>query len=1015
MLAGADEAARQTGDVALQAQAGLQLARAANAWARPLWALQAGRRAEELFLQAGDAPLAAAARWQQNALPWCRPDFAQAAEILGQALGELEAAGLDELAADCRLSWAFARLLTGNYEGAGQAARRSEEYFAGRPAGLEADLGRCRCLLTRSSALRRQGQVGPARDCLEAAMAAAEAHDAPVLVAQIEFQFGYLDYVGAGRLEQAESHWQRASRLFAAANMPLWVAQVRKAMAEVQYYRGDFAAMGAGLLEARRVFEEHEVLGMLADTLLEVARWEMARGEYRRALVHLQQEWELHDRLGATFMLGVGELNQGQANAQLGRYQLALRDFERAMARFEQLGNPQRQAEAEWNLGGLWLHLGRPGQALAHLDQVEALYREAALDTLPFNTLNLKARALLAEERYEDALRLLRDSLAEAERLGAMAQAGLACRLLADLLLSRGELQEARRCLSRAEELFAGSGLLHEEAATLISVGHCSLHAGDPPAARAAWQQALALSDGLLPEITLQANAGLARLEVEPAGKLELYRRGVAAMAEMRRDFRQPELADSFFSGRAGLLEQAVRLAVELERGEDALALIEEGKGQLLARAISGEAAGGALPASEELLNLRAEMDLLQEQLRAMGMERDLRRRSEELARLRGRLRQRAGQYAALRGRLARAAWDGAEEARPEGFQRERLAAALDGHLGGALWLGLDYFLTPDEIFVALVDGDGCRVVRRARTARLNVALEQLGRAAAPHGPDLRVLGELLLPPEVRERLRPDMLLIIAPHRELHRLPWVGLLLPDSGQALATVATPVIAPSMQALSMLLRRDERAAKESEAGLREQLLAVCVAEFASRWPALPAVRAEAARLEAMFGRKCRQLLDDDATAAGLLAAAGSSGLGGSYGILHIATHVYFEHLTGVLSGIALHDHDWLLDEIWELAPLPGLVTLSACSGSRSRVYAGDEQVSLVDTCLAAGANQVVGALWPVRDEAAARLMAHFYASYLEGAPAATSLAMAQRAAAQRGDPPADWAGFRCSGLP
>ena len=106
---------------------------------------------------------------------------------------------------------------------------------------------------------------------------------------------------------------------------------------------------------------------------------------------------------------------------------------------------------------------------------------------------------------------------------------------------------------------------------------------------------------------------------------------------------------------------------------------------------------------------------------------------------------------------------------------------------------------------------------------------------------------------------------------------------------------------------------------------------------------------------------------------------------------------------------------LDELWDLAPLPALVSLSACSGMQSYLYAGDEPISLAATCLQAGAQQVVGSLWPVRDDEALTITGAFYEHFFDGAHPALALVRAQRQAIAAGATWRCWAPFVCVGGP
>ncbi|HUM72553.1 MAG TPA: CHAT domain-containing protein, partial [Chloroflexota bacterium] len=136
---------------------------------------------------------------------------------------------------------------------------------------------------------------------------------------------------------------------------------------------------------------------------------------------------------------------------------------------------------------------------------------------------------------------------------------------------------------------------------------------------------------------------------------------------------------------------------------------------------------------------------------------------------------------------------------------------------------------------------------------------------------------------------------------------------------------------------------------------------------------------------------------------------------FGFLHMATHAFSDQFSGRLSGLALYDRDLWLDEWQQMGPLPSLVVLSACSSLRNLVYEGDELVGLTIGCLAAGAQRVVGSLWPVLDQESPDFMVAFYQHLLSGKEVAEALALAQRTAVNTRVDLMHWSGFQCVGQP
>jgi CHAT domain-containing protein len=329
----------------------------------------------------------------------------------------------------------------------------------------------------------------------------------------------------------------------------------------------------------------------------------------------------------------------------------------------------------------------------------------------------------------------------------------------------------------------------------------------------------------------------------------------------------------------------------------------------------------------------------------------------------------------------------------------------------GDRWLALDYYLTTSHLYCLSVTANECTIETRPLTASFHFALEQCTKTAKngrwPTTVDLAQLGHWLLPATLGARITPATSILIAPHRQLHQVPWAALIEPTSQQPLMECGIPGSVLSLHSLQQLWLRPCPSEPRRPIGL-----AIGVSDFGLHRAALPQVTVEIEQLLALWEPGSRQLLDEKATWANWQALRNEPEWP-SFRFLHIASHASHDASTGRLSGIALHDQDLWLDQLEQLAPLPELITLSACSGTQALIYEGDELIGLPTTCLAAGAQHVVGSLWPVLDEDAAELMQDFYRHVVAGEDPATALALAQRAAHRKKAGMAHWGSFGCEG--
>lgn len=1004
LMAVADAMAQQSNDLFLQSLAAWYLGRAANDWVRPQRVQAAIGRARRGFRQLNERGWLAACEWQLYAVPWLWPDFRGSVTKLEKALAGLQEADFTKFVAACRLSLAFATLLIGDFTTAAAQTEKAERTWQ----AAHDQFGIGRCLYTKASYQRRRSRLEPALTNTRRALDIFQQLGATVYVAIAQYGLGHVVRVSQGNFAAAEAHFREAAALFAGCDLPLWVAQCRGGLAQVFTYRGQLRQADQALRRARQVYERYRVPGLWADNLLDSGQLALFKGQYKNSLSFLERAEVLYRETGNQWMPIVALMDQGETCLQQGRYHEALRRLEKAHDSLQQRDLPHRQAECEWRLAHAWLHLGHSERAHAFLDKATVHYEQAKHLGSLVDVYNRRAEIYLLEHQWDEAIPLLQEVINVALRQGATAQTALSQRLLGETLWAAGRTEEALSYLRESRQYFANEGMVSEEAACELVLGRYYQQKNDERAATTAWRRALALSEGTVPEIEWQAQAALAEIAIAPETALEHYRQALAALARLRQNLWQPSLAGSLLKRPAAMIDRAVSLAAREHAVTDALFFIEESKAQTIVRQLPGNVETiSNVP--EALTDLVAEIRWLQQELRKTG-------KPNFLAAMTARELNRAfiekvKAYDTAVSQLERASLTNpAATNSPHlnmGLFRQEANAQL-----GKKWLALDYYYTEEAVYVVMIGPDDDDIWYQELTSTAHFALglitkERVGRFWS--GDDLARLGHFLFPPAANERLTPDTCLLIAPHRRLHRLPWAALPYGPQAPPLVAGCIPVVVPSLQSLLFLWQRQSARKATGRSGL-----VVAVPDFQGRHKPLPAVMREGEKLQSLPGWRMQFLTGNEVSLA-TLSQLSAEGYLSQFAFIHIATHAFSDQLTGRLSGLALYDEDLWLDELMQLAPMPSLVTLSACSGLRGLLYEGDEHVGIAVTCLVAGAQTVIGSLWPILDQPTPDLMYDFYRHLLANRSSALALALAQRAALAAGVDARHWGGFQCVGRP
>jgi tetratricopeptide (TPR) repeat protein len=1005
-------AVSQNRDLFVRSFSAWYLARACNHWAQPKRAADALLIAKRGFEELNDPAWIAACEWQSNALAWTKPDFAEAVRGLKEALSHLPI----EFIPHCRLALAFAQILVGDHPAAQENIRLSGEAYQARGDVLN----QARCWLTLASSLRRQDRFDEAFQTLHQALQVFEQENALTDQARAQYQIALGHLLQADQLPQAVERFQLAIALFEATDLDLWRGMCISNLGSVHLHTGELAQGDRYYRQAGDIFARHNILGPLADNLHDQGELNILRGLPQASIEKFRQSAEINEKLGSQLSTAVAITSLGKAYGRSGRYQDALHHLERAAERLSALDSPWRLGICESYAALIWSLLERPDLAHEHLDRAVRCYERADQKARLSEIHNIRAGTYFQQEKVQEALDSLKDALEVSLRHGIKPQTVLARRLLGEALAQTGKYDEALEALGQAQADAAEMEMQMELASCLVAAGTCYAACARSDEAQAAFEQALQWSEGILPEIEWRAHIGLgdlAGVRSEHEAALVSYRRAVNAFAHIRLNFWQPSLAGSYLQKPSRIFDRIITFAAQAGAAEDALTFIESFKASTLQGQLVSDHSHPLDADSRELSDLEAEIRFLQDRLRTPAELSFLQQAGAEFRKIRMQLLEKTNQYEVLKARLERRSEFKHAPANAAGMRFDANSfRVLAEHTLRGNWIALDYYLTDESITIALLSPRRCEVWNTPIPFRLRMALEACQRAgrspARPTSDDLAVLGQALLPDTLADELTSDSYLLLAPHRELHAIPWAALQPGFALEPLVNLCAPTVIPSLQNLMVIWKRGTL---NTTAG-REDGLAVGLSTFAGKHRDLPQVRSEISFLRSKLGSDGVCLAEEDATWENILQLAQGSAQGLSrFAWLHVASHFFSHPHRGRLSSLTLRDGDVWLDTLRDLAPLPGLVTVSACNSSSSFIHEGDEHVDLPSVCLAAGAGSVVGSLWGVLDQAAAGFSAGFYSHYLNGLGPAKAMAQTQRELILRGEPASQWAGFLCIGAP
>src|SRR5581483_2398358 len=313
----------------------------------------------------------------------------------------------------------------------------------------------------------------------------------------------------------------------------------------------------------------------------------------------------------------------------------------------------------------------------------------------------------------------------------------------------------------------------------------------------------------------------------------------------------------------------------------------------------------------------------------------------------------------------------------------------------------LDYYSNGDDLYAFVLSDNGVKGFRlsaKGLEEEVRAFRESIERRDPGTPARAQALQERLLQPLMQEIRGPK--LTISPHGSLHYLPFGALQRGD--EYLIDRFSLRITPSASALVYI--RSDRPARLGG------LLALGNPDLGNPRYDLPKPQVEAANVAALFPSSSA-LLRADASKSALKA------LGGSFSMIHFATHGKFDTDAPLRSGLYLAkgtepDGVLTVSDLYSLRWNADLVTLSACETALGKVANGDDVIGLTRGFLYAGARSIVASLWEVDDAATAHLMETFYRN-LGNNDKREALRLAQIETRQQYPDPWYWAAFNVLG--
>ena len=833
-----------------------------------------------------------------------------------------------------------------------------------------------------------------------------------------------------GNYDQAIAWFQQASAIGSELGDARLAGSTMNNLSLVYDEQGDYSTSLKQYQKALDLYEgadfprgESDTLGNIGGTYLLLGRYQDALSYYQRALaisVSLDSKPSMsldHGNLALCY-LGLGRLDEalehmdqalalavetgmrkeealwlrGKGNILIrnGRYDLGLATHRAALAIYEQIEARGLLLDGLHDMGQLHLMLGDLQTAEYYFQRGTELARDLGLEQAITANLLAQGDLQFRREHPKQAEALYQQALTRAVRAGEL---NFQSESLLRLSLAHRELQQpeqAEKEASRALAIAGETGASSIMAEAWFALGELARLQGDVDTALTAYGQAKeSVASGNDPDLMWQVHYGRARALADSNRREEAVselKAAVKVIESVRERLREERFRTGYIQDKYQVYVDLVRLQLELGRTQRAFETAERLRARsFLEQLESGRPAGRRPLQDLQEYALRERIRQLQIALEKENEMPPPQRRQLAVDSFSDELHTAEREYQAyLDDKNSQSAiWNISNLPTSEDVQA-RLKP------GEAL---IEYVVDEERVMIFIIQSDSLTSVSSAldRTnlqAKVNLVRELIQQPSHEmwQSPAASLSESLVQPLQEQNLLEGVTHLYLVPHGILNFLPFAVLPLfgPASDRTMMEQFTLSYLPAAASLI-----------HSPASHHIQPSLLAIAPESTR---LQHSLAEAQSIAKLYKPNASLLAGREATESAF------KDMAGSYGILHLSTHGYFNAKNPLFSGLELEAddrNDGLLEvhEILDLSLHADLVTLSACetglgSGYFTRLPAGDEFISLTRAFLLAGSQSVLATLWEVDDRSTVALMEGFYTRLERTGGRASALVQVQR---------------------